>query len=514
MVLGLKGRLDQVARRQDPASRFADIACQFWVAERVDGALLWTARHSQVYGGRWDTWCREYVGEADDILYIPCSAEQFEFVESDDEIVEGAGGRGSGKSEAGIRKVCRKVCELPMEWGRAVSPGPDQKREMWGKALDLFLDGTNWLWPGLMGVKESISELWFKNGVRVQFISAHKPQKLRSWGGSWAMVDEAQAVTTEALDILWPCLRDGGDHPQMFQQLTPAPGEPLERHDLYKEDPSATTIVFDSYSNVFVDHTTFERSKFRMSKDREAIEIGADWETVRRLAAADELKPVFPFFNRAIHKWRPTEDDFGKDITGRVAHGKLGKLRGYNWKFIAGVDPNGSVPNYCTIWKVFAPRKGEVVNRWVMWDVIWSKGHCGHLATVVKDQGYHPNDVVIVPDFSSRYNKLGNPKASSALMRQEGFHVVNRPKNPDVKGSIEDMSSKLDPARGMPTMFLRLPQCDVVAENLEVVVWDKYGNGFDKSIRPDPVDSARYPVSFFAPAAKLVNQGIRGFVMR
>ena len=48
-----------------------------------------------------------------------------------------------------------------MEWGRAVSPGPDQKREMWGKALDLFLDGTNWLWPGLMGVKESISELWF-----------------------------------------------------------------------------------------------------------------------------------------------------------------------------------------------------------------------------------------------------------------------------------------------------------------------------------------------------------------
>lgn len=476
--------------------------------------LLWTAQHSKTYGGKWDTWAREYTDEADDVLYIPVTADQFDFVESDEEVVEGAGGRGSGKSDGGVRKVARNVCERPMEWGRIVVPGPDQRRENWHKAISFFLEETDWLLPGLQGIQTGLGELWFQNGVRVQFISAHKPDKLRSWGGSWASVDEAQAVTTEALDVLWPCLRDGGDRPQMWMQLTPEVGEPYERHKLYLKDPDAKTIAFDSFTNCFVSHKTFHSSKARMSATKAAIEIGASWEVVAELARAGELRKVFNCFSRDKHRWRPVEQDLGADITRRVVERKVGKLRGHNWNYIAGVDPNKSVPNMCTIWKVFAPRRRGEQERWVAWDFIFDNGHCGRLAHTIWKAGYPPSQTIIVPDFSSRYNKLGSRKASSALMREVGYHVINRPKNPPVVDSVEDMLAKLDPAAGPPSMFFRLPQCDMLCDNMEKVLWHQSDKGFNKEPRPDPVDSARYPVSFFAPAAQIVNRGVRGFMIK
>ena len=484
-----------------------------------DGDLYWTGKHSRVYGGRWDTWKQRQSGPAESILYVPCSSEQFEFVEADGEIIEGAGGRGSGKSEGGVLKACRNICERPLERGRIVVPGPVQQREMWGKLLDFFVE-TGWIRPGLRGVKESKGELHFIHGVVLQLISAHKPHRLRSWGGGWAMVDEGQDVTTEAVDILIPSLRLAGDlGPQIFFQLTPKLGDCWERHKAWAEEieearqrgaePAAVQIVFNSYSNCFIDHRAFNMSKRRTAKAVAEVEIDASWERIAEQAEALQDKPVFGVFDRDVHTaalgthyrlegWHHSV----ADITNKVATSKLRGVRGYNWQFIAGIDPNGAVPNYCTIYKVFEPAEPGFPNRWVAVDFIAAKGHCGHLGQRLKERGYKAREVLIVPDFSSRYNKLNNPKSSSALLRGEGFYVVHGPKNPYVRHSIEDWLAKLDPVEGEPSWFAAMPQCAHLVENIETVLWNKDGDGFDKSIRPDPVDSARYPISYFEPAMR------------
>ena len=239
-----------------------------------------------------------------------------------------------------------------------------------------------------------------------------------------------------------------------------------------------------------------------------------NWDIVAKLEEEGGAKPMFPSFNRDTHVWRYTSNDgitkLDKDITRKVAMKKMGGMpRGFRWRYIMGVDPNGSVPNFAVIFKVFAPLKRGEPNRWVAWDIVKAKGHCGHLGKTVKQAGYSAKDVLIVPDFSSRYNRLGNPRASSALLRAEGFYVVNRPKNPKVKASIDDVQAKLDPVEGAPSVFLRLPECGELADGLEAAVWNKDGNGFDKSVRVDIVDAFRYPISFFEPSVRLEGSRIK-----
>jgi len=480
---------------------------EFYCVERTkEGKLKETGEVSPVYGGRWDTEAFCHVPDPEDlqVLRLPCSEPQLRAILTDKPKAELSGGRGGGKSEGGALRCLRYIAERPYENGRVISPTMDLVEVVRSKLISMI--PSHWLLPGKEGVRLGPQPLLrFVHGVVVQFRSTNNPDSLRSWGGGWTHVDEAQDVSTYALDVAWPCLRETPE-PRLWMTLTPKPGEPFDRHKVYIESQEVCEcIAFSSYTNPFVSPKVHEISQQDggMSKRTYKIEVEADWDTVAEIASEEELKPVFPSFNRAVHKWRPSGTDFGADITNRLIakSGKVGQMARFSWKYIAGVDPNKSVPNYCTIWKVYRGISGGAP-RWVAWDIIWSKGHCGHLARVLKDNGYHPRETLIIPDFSARYNKLGMLKAAMQLMREEGYYVVNRPKNPKRKNSIEDVESKLDPAKGPPLMFFRLPQCDVLADNLESVVWDKMGNGFDKSVRPDPVDSARYPVSFFSPAQR------------
>jgi len=544
MGLGLASRIARLERRRNPALRFVDIAVQFHlVREGDDGRVFWTDRSTRVYGGRWDKKALEYVADADNVLHLPCSVPQLEVVESGASITEFSGGRGVGKSYCGLLVACKQICDRPFVDGRIVSPTAELYRVQWDKFVPLLLS-TGWLLDGENGVKEGHHELWCWNGVVVQFRSAHKPDRLRSWGGGWIEFDESQAIKTKAVEIGLYCLREGGDDFQLYHQLTPETGEALERHDQHvamaAERPSDCKVVHaESRENVLngyvrgrkhkVSHKIYDLARLSQSKDQNAIEELGDWETVRRLAAEDAPKPVFPCLVDEYTRYEAGETDlphvwqggdFWVDVTRQIVRSRLGVQRGFTWSFIAGVDPGTAVPNCCTLSKVFRRRNGDQRNVWVHWDFFEEKGHCGHLGEALIEAGYRPADVLIVPDFTawsrsytrdekgSAKGKGGFGPAAARLLQQLGFHVARRA-NPRVPASVADVLEKLDPAVGTPRLHFRLPETGRLFENMASVIWDKGGKDFDPSVKNDPTDSGRYGISMFDPAARFAN-GARG----
>lgn len=455
MGLGLASRIGRLEKRLDPALRFVDVACQFHlVAQGDDGRVFWTDRSTRIYGGKWDKRALEYVGEADCVLHLPCTAPQLEVVESRASITEFSGGRGVGKSYCGLLVACKQICDRPFVDGRIVSPTAELYRVQWDKFVPLLL-ATGWLLDGENGVKEGHHELWFWNGVVVQFRSAHKPDRLRSWGGGWILFDESQNIKTKAVEIGFYCLREGGDDFQLYHQLTPEAGEALERHDQHvsvaAERPDECKVVHaDSRQNILngyvrgkphkVSHKIYDIARRHQSRDQNAIEELGDWETVRRLAEEGALKPVFRClvdewkrYERGDagdypHVWRD-EPDMWSDVTPIVVRSKLGVVPGFSWRWIAGVDPGTAVPNCCTVWRVFikhhqaqpdwrAPRFLNLDSErqwlrkqrlyWVAWDFFEELGHCGHLGEAILDadgpnekKAYAANTMVIVPDFTT-----------------------------------------------------------------------------------------------------------------
>ena len=154
-------------------------------------------------------------------------------------------------------------------------------------------------------------------------------------------------------------------------------------------------------------------------------------------------------------------------------------------------------------------QKGDP-DRWVVVDYIERNGSCEHLARSLKKIGYHPADTVIVMDASGRYNRLSSEKASYKLMQGEGFSVLlmksgrgNR--NPFVRQSVDDVITKMDPVgdRALGWYIVIREKTAALIENIMEVEWNAEGTHFNRRPRPDPVDSMRYPISYFAPVDKV-----------
>lgn len=574
MARGRAALVKSLKRQYDPQRRYVDIAVRFHVCHRVEGEIVCSPRCSRIYGGRWDTEALCYV-DANDVpdlgqlrvLELPCSEPQFAYIESGARVTEIEGGRGLGKSYSGLLVASKNVCDRPFIDGRVVSPTTELSQIQWDKYVPQML-ATGWLLDGEDGVKEARHELWFINGVVVQFKSAHKPGRLASWGGGWAIVDENQDVSDKARGKLLFCLREGGGKWQMYEQQTPAAGEALACHDANvaaaADDPADAKVIHaESRSNIFIDHDVFDYASRRMSREQYAIEVLGDWETVRRLAAEDALKPVFPplvdewkRYERGDagdypHVWRD-EPDMWSDVTPIVVRSKLGVVPGSSWRWIAGVDPGTAVPNCCTVWRVFikhhqaqpdwrAPRFLNLDSErqwlrkqrlyWVAWDFFEELGHCGHLGEAILDadgpngkKAYAANTMVIVPDFTTwarTYQRQANGdgraargggnfgQAAARLLQKSGFHVVKRP-NPRVPASVQDVMEKIDPAVGEPRLLFRLPYAVRLFQNMATVLWDERGLDFDRSVPNDPTDSGRYPISMFDPAARIDSSGVQG----
>jgi len=501
-------------RQLNPDRRLIDIAVQFVVVESAASGLSETGARSPVYGGCYDIWRGEYVGTADHVEIRYCSDSQLDFILDDHCKTEGAGGRGGGKSVGGCLKLLRHVVESPARRWRALSPTFKLTRPLWRKFKSMI--PRRWLMPGSSGIRQVDWQLNFIHNVLVQFNSATDPDSLRSDDFHGTLVDEAQDVSTEAIDIAWFCHREA-DRPRLWMALTPKPGEAFERHKQYVADDEARCIQFGSYSNPFTPKATFDLARRDMDADRFAIEVDADWTVVERLAETGRVPHVFPEFNRDKHciHWRHFAERIlkgeARDLTSAVTRAKAGKARQY----IIGIDPNWDYPNYSVVWKVISPAVNGAPRRWVAIDVVSCKGNCEHLGRELKRLGYNGNNSLLVPDASARYNR--GKRSSANLLRKEGFGaIILRSKNPEVWHSVDAVQAKVNPADGAPSLFVAYPseQCKTLPliEALEQVAWDKSGKRMDKSTGVDHVvDAMRYPVDYFEPAAER-GRRIRGIV--
>lgn len=502
MALGVLGEARRLRELLSRTNLCSDVAVCFVAVRRdeLTGQLVRAGRQSRVYGGRWDPVEGCYVGSPaiENILVLDCTVDQLEIVESDAILLEISAGRGAGKSEAGCLRAIRFIAERPGERGRMVSPTYPLTQIVRFKLLRLI--PAHWLMPGKQGIRKADRMLRFVHGGEVFFASAKNPDSLRSWGGSWEMRDEEQAFSTESCDVGWFCLRDAPDGPHVWTQLTPERGEALDRHRQRATDAKASCVQLRSESNCFIVHDVFDMARDRMDRTRAEVEMDGSWDAIEALEAADVLPKVFAVFSRKVHTWRDRDDI--RDVTHDVVVRKLGAMPGFRWEYVAGVDPGSAVPNECTLFKIFEPWRARGPNVWVAWDHVSAKGHCGHLAKILDERGYTRRNTLIVPDVNAKYNNLGNPRAPSQLMRAEGYHVVLGKTNPHVRSSVDDILAKLDPAAGRPTLFFRLPATETLVLNVESVLWNKLGKDFDRSVPNDPVDSMRYPISYFEPASR------------
>jgi len=484
------------------------------VERAPSGDLVETGQRSPVYGGRYDIWQGAFIGPAERVEICHCSDAQLAYILDDHCKVEGAGGRGGGKSVAGCLKLLRHVVEEPHRRWRALSPTFKLTRPLWRKFKQIT--PRHWLLRGPQGIRQSDWQLRFVHNVLVQFNSATDPDSLRSDDFHGTMVDEAQDVSTEALDIAWFCHREA-KHPRMWMALTPKPGEPFERHKKYVADASARCIVFGSYTNPFTPKATFDEARKDMDADRFAVEVEADWEVVARLDETNRIPHVFPAFSRDRHcvHWAKMAREIlrgnVRDVTASVAlkHGFKGR------EYIVGIDPNEAYPDYAVVWKVLSPALHGGKNRWVAIDVISCGDHAEYLGRELKGRGYNGKNALLVPDANARWK--GGKRSAANLLRKEGFQaMILRRKNPEVIHSVDAVSAKLNPADGAPSLFVAHPteKCHTLhlIEAFEQILWDKTDKKMDKKVGLDHViDAMRYPVDFFEPAAER-GRRMRGIV--
>jgi hypothetical protein len=486
-LLGLAGQIKDLKRRLIKSGGQIDIACQFHVVIREGTKLKRTGLRSKVYGGKYDIFRKHYIAppSLENVIHFDVSEKQFELIQCDSPRIEGNGGRGGAKSEGGLRKVVRKICELP--WGRGEISAPVYRilKIDWIKIKDLI--PFAWLKGGRKGFRLTDREVHLINGHTLRFVSTDNPDALRSWGGDYAFIDEEQDVLTEAVDIIWPSLRET-DTPQLWTCGTPKKGEFHDRHKKLLEDPDSVVIQFDSYSNPFISHRVFELAKQQMDERTYRQEILAEW-----IVDEDE-NLIFYCFSREKHQtaWPPSK---AKDITREYSKKKAGTAK----SFIVGVDYNWDYPNYAVIYKILEG------NRWVAIDIVATdpqqgESHAGFLAKALKDRGY--GDSVIVDDATGQYGK--GSRSSFILLRRAGFVVLHRTKNPNVTDRISAVLVKMAPVQGEITFFLALPRCEELALALESLVWAPNGKNLDKTAGLDHVvDAATYPIAFFEPTTRI-----------
>ena len=517
MALGLAARLGAAELELDPANRFLDLAfeCEIY-EEKPNGEVEPTGEVSPVYGGRWDKHRLEYVKpDPDDLLVLtlPCSRIQFQLLTSEYERIEAGGGRGGGKSEGGCLRALRFMIEHPLNFGRVIAPTYPHVWIARTKLIQTIPHG--WIMPNT-SLTRPRPEFTLWNGHNVEFRSTKDPDSLRGWDGIWIWSDEDQQSSTYSGEVAWLCLRDSDD-PRMWRTMTPAGGEALQRHDAHESDASVETYTFSGYANPFMSHRAMDVARASMHPDTFKVEVEADWDTVRKLEEQGRLTKVFSWFSPETHGL-DLEDLISPqwarhDITNKVAQRSTGRKGGAAVRYIAGVDPNYHAPNACTIYKVFAGLRPGDPERWVVVDYLERNGHCGQLAESLKKVrgtgGYTTKNTVIIMDASGRYNRLNSEKASYKLMRNAGFNVMLMKSdrgnmNPHVKQSIDDVIFKMDPVHDTAYgWFIVVRESTrTLIENIMDVEWNFDGTKFNRTPRPDPVDSMRYPVSYFAPVDK------------
>jgi hypothetical protein len=424
-------------------NRHIDFAIRFEVYRKDDdGNAYATGEYSEVVGGKFDIWKRQYVADADHVETLGVSEEQFVCLNGTAREKLGKGGRGGGKSHLISRWTLKQVCRFPSGSVQLTSPTHKKALILWKKVL--ADTPKHWLLPGKRGVKLSARELCYANGCVVRFFSATIADGLRGEDNDAAAVDERQDVDQDAVDNIMLTLRRREDF-EMLQVGTPKLGTDFHiEYVKFQDDDEAEVYSFPSFTNCFIPQgprSVFAAAAKKMDRRRYQQEVLAEF------VAMDGR--VYSAFNRFrnVKAFKPMETTTWK-VTNRMLRTGRDHIVGVDYR----LDPMCAV--VCRI-----GQNGVV---WVVDEIVLRDDpSVPKMAKAIKAADYGDSWIL----DNSQLEKFGG-KSSATAFKRAGFLVSHPNKAPHMMDPVNAVCAKFESFEGDVGMYID-PKCKVLIQALE-----------------------------------------------
>ena len=470
--------------------RYVDVAFQFRLWRRVDGAARPGELLPTVYGGRYDKLLRLYVPVGPDdpplkVQEISCHEGQLPLLlHNDSKILRllALGTPGVGKT-FGATRAAAKLCAMrPNSIGGMVGPTNDRRLILWRDFLEL-VEPLGWV----KEVRQTRKEIVLVNGTVVQVLAASKPSHAkgnplqgRSW--DWCVADESQNIEDEAhAEIATRGRRAGTDY-KIFEtctnQMIPEFRLRLER---LKEDPQVQIVKMRGRDNPWITPEWWERLKGDLS-DRE----------YRQLIEVEDLQPESLVYSAFSYKENVQPLPVNAlDITAHLTQKHFNKVASY----IVGQD-FGVLVNASIILKAFQGKDGTPV--WWVIDELTTYGQNAEVhGTLLKELLPNQDDVLVIAD--PHINTKEVDKSDYHLFRKTGWTLhpaTHYAGHIPVKHRISMMNTLFRDAHGVRRLFLdcdatRRPRAKKFAEALMTLQYDHSGR--PQPPRKDRKDMTHWP---------------------
>ena len=122
------------------------------------------------------------------------------------------------------------------------------------------------------------------------------------------------------------------------------------------------------------------------------------------------------------------------------------------------------------------------------------------------------NEIYVYPDSTGKNRKsVGASETDISILKDAGFTVHAKTKNPPVKDRVNAMNAALCNSKGERTLFINTKLCPHYTEKLEQQVYNERGEP-DKDGTEDVNDAGGYYIAYEYPIIKPLWTG--GFKMR
>lgn len=413
---------ERIAQLGDETKRYVDVAAQLRVYDHgpddkpIPGALL-----PKVYGGRYDSWQKRYVGKPDKIAEISCHSGQVDLLTFNDAQilrVLALGAKGGGKTDGIVRRAILNALTAPGKAHGIIAPTAKRTLICWKKVLSI-LEPLGWIKE--IQAKDDVIVL--VNDAILPFFSAKRHSALlgspiAGWDLHTAVEDEQQNIDEESLQEVDARGRTNAEYQIFSAASNEANAMFQERIREYKQAEGKRVIHFDCYSNVFTPRAYWEKLKANWPADVwERIMLGLDAPMTGR------VYPAFSITENVVPRPR-----LGKDVTPLIANRRYGE----RYDYIIGTD-FGTLKSASIVLKAYKDPKGDREDRlWWAIDELITVGKTTewHIEALLEryplsDELNRPNFVMVsMPHVNA--NQAGKKERTDYhLARKKGLHIVS-----------------------------------------------------------------------------------------
>jgi hypothetical protein len=465
--------------------RHHDVACRLRVYRRdANGDAQPAEWLPKIYGGRYDTWTRQYGGPAEKVHEVKIHEGQLPLIGeigTDQRHVANVGPPGGGKTEGVVSVAVALSARRCNAIGGMVAPIGDKRKILWRKYL-ARVEPFGWI----SRVSEKNHEIRLKNGTLLQFVAMKKQSRDASSPAAgldwhWCVVDEEAYIDDDAMREVDA---RGRINPK-YQIFSSGTNESIHHWQMrlqrYHASPRATVIRYRGLDNAFTRPEHWEALK-------------ADWsdEDYRRFINCEEVPRegrVFPRFSYGESTATtgqhigPTPETrwyqpAGQDITAELTYAKW--QASYRW--IVGWDP-GVVHSASVILKAYRGTGVDERNWYAIDEVTTKDGttefHARDLLRWFHARGVSQTDVLVIGD---PHENKDTDRSDYIQMRAAGF--TTKPSNGgdriEIRHRVAMTNALLADANGRRRLHLApsiagAPQANKLAESLGTLMWGSQG---------------------------------------